>query len=459
MKKYRYPCAVLLFLLLMGAHHSYGQKLRPAIPQPSQFLPAIKKEIAKHNNSATARTLSCSADSLVFTRQSQIDSFPITNPGCTVLRELRIYGSNASPSITNLDSLYSITEITGFFEVDSTQVTNLDGLTGLQRTAWLWLGYNPLMTDVMPPNLIHVGSVLLNQLPLFTSFSGFTQNLTSTRHGYLWIFNNVGITNFAGLESLDSVDKIGVFGPPGLSSFQGLQNVVYCHDIGLFGCSNLTDVSALSGITELPWGSLKINYNYQLASWNGLQNITRIGSILEVMGSPVTSLSGLNPNLIIENSNNPTEDTLRIEDNFQLAACSFNPLCEYLDRSAAAVIQNNATGCSSIAEVLANCGSCTGGALKTWNGSIGGDWDNPANWTPAGVPQLCDSVVIPTGLVDYPYANNNISIGALTMEPGSSIAMNSYDLLIKGRPSISDADIYSGNTLTVTRPRDLMIEH
>ncbi|HEY0042288.1 MAG TPA: hypothetical protein VGB71_16565, partial [Flavisolibacter sp.] len=369
MKKnvYAFVLITVAFLFLVGNYSSAQQTKQ--VPQPSQLLSSIRKGIAKTKPLTSARTLSCSYDSLVFTRQSQIDSFPITNPGCTVLRELKIYGEGASPAITNLDSLYAITEITGFFEVDHTSLTDLSGLSGLQRTAWLWLGNNPLMADIWLPNATHIGSVLLNELPSFNSFAGFTQSLTTSRLGYLWLFNNVAVTNFAGLESLDSIDNFAVFGVQTLQTLQGLQNLTSCYDIGLHSCNSLTDISALSGVSELPYGSLKVNYNGSLTSWNGLHNITRIGRILEVMGSPFTSLNGLNPNLVIENGNN-AEDTVRIEWNFQLAACSFAPLCQYLDRSDAAIIQGNAAGCDDILTVKTACGtgtSCTTRPMVTWN--------------------------------------------------------------------------------------------
>ena len=67
----------------------------------------------------------CYPDGLFFTTQSQVDSFPINNPSCTVIEgPLYLYGSD----ITHIDSLYSITEIDGDLRFTNTQLVNLSGL-------------------------------------------------------------------------------------------------------------------------------------------------------------------------------------------------------------------------------------------------------------------------------------------------------------------------------------------
>lgn len=459
MKKnvYAFVLTIVAFLFLI-AGDSVAQQQKP-IPQPAQLLPVIKKGTTGNKSFGLARTLStCNSDSVVLTRQSQIDSFPISHPGCTVLRELRIKGAGASPAITNLDSLYAIKEITWFFEVDSTSLIDLSGLTGLQRTSWLWLGNNPLMTDIRLPNATHIGSVLLNQLPSFNSFTGFTQSLTTTRLGYLWLFNNIPIADFNGLQSLDTIENFAVFGLPVLQSLQGLQNLVFCHDIGLWSCNSLTDVSALSGITELPNGSLKVNYNGSLTSWNGLNNITRIGGILEVIGSRFTSLNGLDTALVIENANNPN-DTLRIEWNFELAACSFKPLCNYLNRSDAAIIRDNAPGCNSVPEIISQCFQCAVTNLRTWNGNVSSDWNDPGNWTPAVVPNACDSVVIPY-YDDYdnePQLSGPVTMRALTMDQYSGFETNGHNVTVRGNLQLNSANIYGGNNFSVLGAKDISI--
>ncbi len=50
---------------------------------------------------------------------------------------------------------------------------------------------------------------------------------------------------------------------------------------------------------------------------------------------------------------------------------------------------------------------------RTWNGSHNEGWYHPANWTPCGVPIHSTDVVIPGGLLRYPFVNANTTISNL----------------------------------------------
>ncbi|MBU2922872.1 fibronectin type III domain-containing protein [Winogradskyella psychrotolerans] len=69
---------------------------------------------------------------------------------------------------------------------------------------------------------------------------------------------------------------------------------------------------------------------------------------------------------------------------------------------------------------------------KVWDGSESSDWNNPNNWTPAGVPVITDCIVIPvtannpviTGVVDGIGFNMEIEDGAtLIQQPNSSLTI------------------------------------
>jgi hypothetical protein len=70
--------------------------------------------------------------------------------------------------------------------------------------------------------------------------------------------------------------------------------------------------------------------------------------------------------------------------------------------------------------------------VKTWNGSVSSAWNDPDNWTPAGVPVSTDDVIIPSG----------------TLNPCS---VNATGLLCNG------IVIYSGATVTVDLAGDLLV--
>ena len=124
--------------------------------------------------------------------------------------------------------------------------------------------------------------------------------------------------------------------------------------------------------------------------------------------------------------------------------CAAPPLCTYLSGGGGAIIQNNAPGCNSIAEILASCNACNG-VLKTWTGAIDTDWDNAGNWSPAAVPLSCDTVYIPTGLSNYPDANSNITIHGLIMEQSSSLSLGSFSLTNNGTVNLDEAEINGTN--------------
>jgi hypothetical protein len=84
---------------------------------------------------------------------------------------------------------------------------------------------------------------------------------------------------------------------------------------------------------------------------------------------------------------------------------------------------------------------------KTWNGTVSSDWGNELNWTPVGIPQINDDLLIPSG-TSYPcviptpgkLCNNlviatgaSVSIqitggitimGSMTIQPGASLTNN-----------------------------------
>lgn len=82
---------------------------------------------------------------------------------------------------------------------------------------------------------------------------------------------------------------------------------------------------------------------------------------------------------------------------------------------------------------FSNCIEITSNA-KTWNGSISTDWNNPANWTPSGVPTAVHCVVIPNVTNDPIISGTNYEAFASRINLMSSAKL----------------DVNTSNTLTVT---------
>ena len=499
----------------------------------------------------THRPQSCSNDSLYFTRQSQIDSFPINNPTCTVLRKLIIDGSGASPAITSLDALQDITQITELLSIKNTSITDLSEMSGLvQMTGALDLRNNSSMTGIGLNNLTELGGVYLVNLPALTSLSGITNNIDSIGgvllldsvglthlndlngiehiNGNLSI-SHTGITSFAGINSLRTVHFIWLdndsllttvgltnieftwgflfnnlpllssLGPlshslvyknigtfwfislpqltdlsgmdsvyqaanfylwfnPSLNSINGLEQLSgSIAGFSIWECDNLSSLAALSNVTEVNNGVLELRNLVGLNDVSGLDNITLLDNGLWITENPnLSSISNLNPALVI-NSNNG--DTLRVFNNPQLSTCSEPAICNYINNHTAGFeIHDNAPGCNDSTQVQLNCGTlnCSTQVLKTWTGDNSSDWDDPLNWSPAGVPLPCDSVLIPSSASNFPELSDNTIISGLEMESGTELEMYSYNLNVYGNVNLSEAYLYGVGTLGIQYSANLI---
>jgi len=88
---------------------------------------------------------------------------------------------------------------------------------------------------------------------------------------------------------------------------------------------------------------------------------------------------------------------------------------------------------------------------KTWNGISSGDWNNPLNWTPNGVPSSGISVTIPSGT---PYACNVLASGMMCKDillDGGTFTVNpSVIMTVFGNLTIqNNAILHDYGTLTV----------
>lgn len=262
-------------------------------------------------------------DSIFLTRQSEIDSFNILNPGCTTVRKIIIDGQGASPAITRLDSLKYITNITEELTVINTSVTSLSALPNLVQIGTLFqLNYNPLLTSIGLNNLTQLGKIVFRVNPSLNSIAGLSNNidtiggilidtssLTSLSglsgivhfDGYLDIRNTpitnlssltslVSINGYLRLESIPTLTSVGLSGLEytwgflfssldNLTTLAGLTNDLTTTNIGTFWLINtgITNFTGFDSLTSCVNSYIWINPN--LTSLQGLQNVT--GDIAE----------------------------------------------------------------------------------------------------------------------------------------------------------------------------------
>jgi hypothetical protein len=69
-----------------------------------------------------------------------------------------------------------------------------------------------------------------------------------------------------------------------------------------------------------------------------------------------------------------------------------------------------------------------------WNGMVDDDWDNPANWTPEGVPDtLEETAIIPGGVMTYPMVMMDTTIGDLLIANGGEVTIpEGVELTVEG---------------------------
>ncbi|MCA8977135.1 MAG: hypothetical protein KDC98_20600, partial [Planctomycetes bacterium] len=71
-------------------------------------------------------------------------------------------------------------------------------------------------------------------------------------------------------------------------------------------------------------------------------------------------------------------------------------------------------------------------AQKTWTGANGDSWNDPGNWSPAGVPTQTDDVTIPvTATQPRSYVAAPVCAD-LTVLTGASMQLQSFDLVVSG---------------------------
>jgi hypothetical protein len=87
---------------------------------------------------------------------------------------------------------------------------------------------------------------------------------------------------------------------------------------------------------------------------------------------------------------------------------------------------------------------------RTWNGTAGTNWNDPANWTPAQVPGLTDDVTIPAGPANQPVVSTTANVNSLTIAAGASVTLaGSFTFNIAGNLDATGGIVVASGTPTV----------
>jgi len=270
-----------------------------------------------------------------FDTQSEVDAFAANYPNCTELPYLRIYQENGDEFdlIGNLSGFNHVTAITGGLSVEYLNIGSLVGLNNLTS-----IGGNLTIDNV---GLVNVG------LSSLTSIGGSFSVIADDSYSFL--------QSLSGLENLSSVGgSIGVSGEgsalPAVSTLAPL--------------SNLTTVGGNLWFEFLP-----------LTNLDGLENLTSIGGQLLVFGcNSMTDINAL--------ANLNSIGSIEIQYNNNLSECAVQAVCDHINANGSTIIQDNDTGCDSVAEVEAVCAGltvgCPAGGITCTNQQVIDDF--PTNY-------------------------------------------------------------------------------
>lgn len=420
------------------------QRVRLSLPQPvGKQSPAIHlyRPAALRNRIKKPVILS-SCDTIVLSRQSQIDSFSIYYPSCTRIKRLEIRGENASPAITSIAALSSIRFIENDLHITNTSLSSLNGLQNIDTIGYyLWLGDNALLTNLNDVRPTHLGGFVLFGMPQLSNIDGLFSRLVTTS---LWscFFDRLAVSNFNAFSNISSVINFGVSNCPNITSLAGFQNLTAApFGIGFSSNPLLTDVSQLSGITETNY--LNIYHNDALTNLQGLHNLQTIQGAVRVVGNGnLTSLSVFNDNLQVLNNVDP-DQKVEIIFNQNLSVCNEPFLCKYLANGGTAEIRDNDTGCENIDAVTSACGitiGCNPANVSIWRGNTSDEWNLPANWENNKVPDACTRVYILETPDFSPRLQNEVTIGGLYMD-NTELQTDGFELNIKHKLQLGGASI------------------
>jgi len=295
---------------------------------------------------------SCLPEGIIFTKQSQIDSFQINYPGCT---EIEGFVDITGNDISNLKGLEVLTYIGGNVCIE--KINTLLSLTGLHNITAIGGGLN------------------IYEVPRLLNLKGL--NKLSSIGGALTLNIPDDPTDLSGLGNLNTVGDSVLIRTRSLKNLTGLNNLTSIGGtLRIEDCYSLTNLSALANLNYIG-GDFWAEDNVVMVNLTGLNNLTSIGRDLYIEDyDRMVNLTGLNNvtsiggKIYIEGNNGLTSLTglenidagsineLCIFINTILSKCEVQSICEYLvSPNGKIVIYDNAPGCNSVEEIKEACES------------------------------------------------------------------------------------------------------
>jgi len=180
--------------------------------------------------------------------QSDIDNFSSNYPDCTQIENGLFITGNNGP-ITNLNGLSQITSIFPFFQIEHTDLVNLEGLSQLEEVNSIRLEFNNSLTSTSG----------LGNFQFVSANISHNNALTD-------------LTSFANTAQLDS-RILEIRDNPQLSSLVGLEGITSLEELRIEENHSLVDFIGLENLNHIGGGLFEVVFNDNLESFNGLNNI------------------------------------------------------------------------------------------------------------------------------------------------------------------------------------------
>lgn len=317
----------------------------------------------------------CFWDGLTLTTQAEVDSFPVQYGSCV---QIPGFLSITGLDITHLDSLHHIKKIGDGLLINTTSLTNLNGLENLETVgSSLSIRNSLLLTDISQlSSLDSVGGSLRIENTLLANLNG----LNGIRYvpATVSILNNPALLSLTGLSSLQRIgqsltiqnnallpnlsglDALKIIGTglsiqynDQLSTLDGLAGLETVFTV--FRIENNPSLDSLAGLTSLKsiGSELFIRNNAELKNVGSLKSLTSLRRLTVSNNPQLTGLKGL------ENLDHNQLTNLNLQNSINLSVCNIKSICNYLSLVPArsALISGNALTCNSKPNILASCAS------------------------------------------------------------------------------------------------------
>ncbi len=336
--------------------------------------------------------------------QNKIDSFPINYPNISVINgDLIIIDGNL------LDSLYNITTINGYLDINGS-VSNFNGLNNLTHVG------QTLYVNTTSSSLSCIG---LNNLTYCSNFRPEGNNTNISFNGLsnanlkINIMHMVGMnfTDFTGISTTAKVDGLNLINCQ-FTNFGGFENI---DSLSVLAIQNGTSFNSYNGFNSIEHiGTFLITDAINPPTFAGLETLTSINEIefyLYYLGA--NSLTGLN------NIDYTKINSLLI---FNGSFCTVPWLCDYFTNGNNGSIYGTGS-CESIPMLLQNCNQ------YAFNGS--GLWTDVSNWNPTfpGI-NITNAIITINGNVTIP-SNLNIICNNCTI-------INNGNIILEGTMTINN---------------------